>query len=139
MYAMNGDDYDTFFEYFDKVIKDYHKINTKINHITNWDLTTQQVRLNEMGCENGILDLTKLGLGETSMRVRVGRNLASFPLPGAMTRDDRVRMENTMITAFKKLMTDKAFGGTYYSLTPGSPFQLSDNVTSKAYRRNIPS
>ena len=69
-------------------------------------MSTQQSRLSEMGCADGKLDLTKLGLGETSMRVRVGRNLASFPLPGAMTRDDRVKMENTMINAFKKLMAD---------------------------------
>jgi len=65
-----------------------------------------------MGCTDGKLNLSKLGLGETSMRVRVGRNLASFPLPGAMTREDRVKMESTMITAFKKLMVDKNFGGS---------------------------
>ncbi len=81
---MSPDDYDVFFEYFNKVIKEYHKIKGEVNHKTNWDLQTQQNRLNEMGCPDGKLDLTKLGLGETSMRVRVGRNLASFPLPGAM-------------------------------------------------------
>ena len=27
------------------------------------------------------------------MRVRVGRNLARFPLPGAMNRQDRIDME----------------------------------------------
>lgn len=31
---------------------------------------------------DGKLDLTKLGLGTTSMRVRTGRNLKMFPLPG---------------------------------------------------------
>ncbi|KAJ3350968.1 hypothetical protein HDU91_006175, partial [Kappamyces sp. JEL0680] len=137
MYAMAPDDYDTFDAYFSKVIKDYHKIKTNVHHVTNWDMTTQQSRLNEMGCQDGRLDLAKLGLGETSMRVRVGRNLSSFPLPGAMTRDDRVRMENTMITAFKKLMTDKNFGGTYYSLTPGSPYQISDKEYQRLVRDHI--
>lgn len=137
MYAMSPDDYDTFFEYFDRVIKEYHKIKTNVNHNTNWDLTTQQQRLNELGCADGKLDLTKLGLGQTSMRVRVGRNLASFPLPGAMTRDDRVRLENTMVTAFKKLMADKSFGGTYYSLTPGSPYQISDKEYQKLVADHI--
>jgi len=27
------------------------------------------------------------------MRVRVGRNLAEYPLPGAMTKEDRVSLE----------------------------------------------
>jgi creatine kinase len=36
--------------------------------------------------ESGVLDLGDLGLPELSMRVRVGRNLADFPLPGAMTK-----------------------------------------------------
>lgn len=31
---------------------------------------------------DGKLDVTKLGLPPLSMRVRVGRNLADFPLPG---------------------------------------------------------
>lgn len=39
------------------------------------------------------LDLTRLGLGPTSMRVRVGRNLAAFPLPGKMSKQDRLKME----------------------------------------------
>ena len=45
----------------------------------------------------GKLDLTKLGMGLTSMRVRVGRNLAAYPLPGAMTQEDRINMEQDMI------------------------------------------
>jgi hypothetical protein len=138
MYAMSPDDYDVFFEYFDKVIREYHKIKGNVNHKTNWDLTTQQKRLDEMGCSDGKLDLTRLGLsGQTSMRVRVGRNLASFPLPGAMTREDRVKLEVTMIAAFKKLMADKSFGGTYYSLTPGSPFQISDQEYHKLVADHI--
>jgi protein-arginine kinase len=138
MYAMSPDDYDVFFEYFDKVIREYHKIKGEVNHKTNWDLTTQQKRLDDMGCPDGKLDLTKLGLsGQTSMRVRVGRNLASFPLPGAMTKEDRVKMEVTMISAFKKLMADKSFGGTYYSLTPGSPFQISDQEYHKLVADHI--
>ena len=50
-----------FLKYFDKVIKDYHKITKPINHITNWDMKTQQARLAELGCADGKLDLTKLG------------------------------------------------------------------------------
>ena len=47
-----------------------------------------------------VTDLTKLGLGETSMRVRTGRNLKAFPLPGGMSQKDRCDMENVMVDAF---------------------------------------
>ena len=68
---------------------------------------------------DGKLDLTKLGLGETSMRVRTGRNLKAFPLPvrgavaassrrgsahpvaasqGGMSQQQRCDMENVMCT-----------------------------------------
>jgi creatine kinase len=137
MYAMSPDDYDLFNEYFSKVIRDYHKIKGKIHHITNWDLKSQEKRLDEMGCPDGRLDLAKLGLGTTSMRVRVGRNLATFPLPGAMTREDRIRMEETMVGAFKKLIADPSFGGNYYSLTPGSPYQISDKEYEKLVKDHI--
>jgi creatine kinase len=46
-------------------------------------------------------------------------------------------MEQTMITAFKKLMADKSFGGTYYSLTPGSPFQISDEEYKNLVKEHI--
>mmetsp|Transcript_5563 Transcript_5563/g.18795 ORF Transcript_5563/g.18795 Transcript_5563/m.18795 type:complete len:289 (+) Transcript_5563:63-929(+) len=119
-YAMQPDDYDLLKPYMDRVIRDYHKIKTEVHHITNWDLSKVK------GVPaNGKLDLAKLGLPPLSMRVRVGRNLAAFPLPGAMTRDDRVKMEKTMVGAFKKLIADPQFGGRYHSLTPGTPESIS--------------
>ena len=76
---------------------------------------------------DGKLDLTKLGLGETSMRVRTGRNLKAFPLPGGMTKQDRCDMENVMYGAFKDLIADPAYGGRYVSLTPGHACNISDD------------
>jgi len=52
------------------------------------------------------------------MRVRVGRNLTTFPLPGAMTLADRVNFENTMLAAFASLIANPAYGGQVYSMTP---------------------
>jgi len=121
-YAMNPEDYDLFKPYMDVVIRAYHKINGEVKHVTNWDLSTKASKLPA----GGKLDLTKLGLGNTSMRVRVGRNLKDFPLPGAMTKEDRLKMEQEMLKAFKKLMVDPAYGGQYYSLTPGIPESISD-------------
>ena len=133
VYAMYPDDYDVLGDYMDKVIRDYHKIPGKVNHVTNWDLSTVGDRLPP----GGKLDLTKLGLGETSMRVRVGRNLGAFPLPGAMSREDRVNMEGFMVKAFKELIEDPAFGGNYYSLTPGSPFEVSDKFYQHLVKSHI--
>ncbi len=126
MYAQNPDDYDVFFAYFDKVIREYHKVQGDNTHVNNWDLSTRQAKLAEMGCTNGILDLATLGLGASSMRVRVGRNLATFPLPGSMTKTDRINMEVKMIAAFKNLIADSSFGGQYYSLTPGNPHFINE-------------
>ena len=50
--------------------------------------------------DGGVLDLRSLGMEEpVSMRVRVGRNLTSFPLPGSMTKVDRIKFEKQMLGA----------------------------------------
>jgi len=52
------------------------------------------------------------------MRVRTGRNLNKYPLPGAMTLQDRVNMELDMGKVFDKLIADPTYGGEYVSITP---------------------
>jgi creatine kinase len=127
MYAMRSGDYETFSTMFDKVIRDYHKIEGSKVHCTNWDLSSKTDLLEQLGVSGGKLDLANLGLEPCSMRVRVGRNLADFPLPGAMTKDDRINLENRMIDAFKNLIDDENFGGHYYSITPGNPFFIDES------------
>jgi len=117
MYAMNPDDYDTFKPFFQKCVGAYHKVPEDSVQVNNWSLE---------GCEGlpegGQLDLKALGFeNEISMRVRVGRNLVDFPLPGNMTKEDRCNMENKMCNAFKCLIENPEFGGCYNSLTPGHP------------------
>ena len=60
-------------------------------HVNNWSLEGVDGLP-----EDGILDFAKLGLPAVSMRVRTGRNLNKYPLPGAMTKDDRINMEKDM-------------------------------------------
>ncbi len=67
------------------------------------------------------------------MRVRVGRNLADFPLPGAMTRDERVAMEAKMCEAFAKLISMPEYGGRYHSLTAGHP----DHISEEEYQQLV--
>jgi len=132
LYAMNPTDYDEFKVYFDKVIRDYHGIEGDAKHVNCWDLSKV-----EGLPKGGLLCLKELGLGDTSMRVRVGRNLKAFPLPGNMTREDRVNLEARMITAFEKLMADPAYGGTYYTLTPGTKYSIDQAKYSQLVDAHI--
>jgi len=106
-YAMNPKDYDEFDWFFKKALAQYHKVDlSKKKHVNNWSLK---------GVEglpaDGVLDLTKLGLPALSMRVRTGRNLNKYPLPGAMTKEDRINMEKDMKKVYDALIADKEFGG----------------------------
>lgn len=122
-YACQPGDYDDFRPFFARVLARYHKVGEDARHINDWSLD------DIAGLpEGGKLDLAALGLPALSMRVRVGRNLADFPLPGAMTRDDRVALETRMMKAFEALIRDPDYGGAYHSLTPGNPHQISDGT-----------
>ena len=104
----------------DEVCNDYHdNPEGDKKHTINWSLEGV-----EGLPEDGQLDLSKLGLkDELSMRVRVGRNLTSFPLPGAMTKADRINFEKTMLGAFAKLIADETYGGAVYSMTPNEEWK----------------
>ena len=106
-YAMQPTDYDELKPFMEKVIYDYHGVAAGTKHVNDWSVS------------GGPFDLTKLGLGELSMRVRVGRNLSAFPLPGAMSQEQRCAMEEVMVGAFAKLIAMPEYGGAYNSLTPG--------------------
>jgi len=112
-YAMSPNDYTRFKDFFGKVIGDYHKDDPActLTHVNDWDASA-------VG-EGGVLDLAKLGLQDPlSMRVRVGRNLTAFNLPGAMDRAERIKFEQTMLEAFKVLISMPEYGGRFYSISP---------------------
>lgn len=118
---MQPADYDRFKPFFSKVLADYHKVDASAKHTNNWDLAGV-----EGLPEDGKLDLAALGLPALSMRVRVGRNLADFPLPGAMSKQNRIDLEAKMCQAFDKLKAMPEYGGRYHSLTPGHVDHISD-------------
>jgi creatine kinase len=131
-YAMNPTDYDEYKPFMDAVIREYHKVPAGQNHINDWKLDGVQ------GLPaDGRLDVTKLGLPALSMRVRVGRNLQDFPLPGAMTKEDRIAMETKLRIAFAKLIEDPRYGGKYNSLTPGSPDFIDDAEYKRLVKAHI--
>jgi len=114
-YAMNPKDYDEFSGFFKKALAQYHKVDlATTKHTNSWSLAGA-----EGLPDDGKLDLNALGLPDLSMRVRTGRNLNSYPLPGAMSKDDRVNMEKDMKKVYDVLIADPNYGGRYVSITPG--------------------
>lgn len=136
-YAMTPSDYTKYAPFFNKVLGDYHlgdPAKSKV-HETDWDLS-------KVG-EEGIIDLRKLGLDkELSMRVRVGRNLTGFNLPGKMDQAERIKFEIRMLEAFKPIIAAK--GGKINSLTPdfgknedGSIIPNPNLIDEKAYQELV--
>jgi len=124
-YAQHADDYEEFGPLLEPMIRDYHNIAgaQDIAQRHDWSVS-------KSGCNLEDIDLR---LSNVSMRVRVGRNVAAFPLPGAMTKNHRLEFEALMIEAFTALQGDPEFGGQYLSLTPGSPLQIDED----AYRHRV--
>jgi arginine kinase len=124
-YAMNPGDYDQFAPMLDPMIRDFHAIpaGTEIAQKYDWNTGITS-------CDLAAIDST---LKDVSMRVRVARNVSTFPLPGAMTKEQRVALEELAAQAFSKMSGDPAFGGRYLSITPGSP----DEIDAGEYDRRV--
>jgi creatine kinase len=124
-YAQNSSDYEDFEPLFEPMIRDYHNIprEREIAQKHDWSATVSR-------CDLEDIDPALKGV---SMRVRVGRNLAAFPLPGAMTKAHRLEFEALVVKAFATLQGDPQFGGSYLSLTPGSPHEIDEDK----YRRRV--
>jgi len=120
-YACQPSDYDDFKPFFSKVLARYHKVSETARQVNNWNFKGVDGLP-----EDGVLDIARLGLPALSMRVRTGRNLKDFPLPGSMTRLDRIRLEEKMMAAFEVLIAMPDYGGRYYSLTPENPCFIDD-------------
>jgi hypothetical protein len=123
-YAMTSTDYEDFNGFFDPVIREYHGAVASAVHVTDWDAS-------DLG-DDGVLDVTKLGLPELSMRVRVGRNLTQFNLPGSMDQTERILFEKTIIKALGKLVDNPEYGGNIYSLSPDHGDGPNPNLISDA-------
>ena len=110
---------------------DYHGAAADAVHVTDWDASG-------VG-EGGVLDVTKLGLEELSMRVRVGRNLADFNLPGLMDQAERIKFETTMLKAFQTLIDDPEFKGTIYSMSPdhGEGVENPNKIDDAKYKELV--
>jgi len=118
-YAMHADDYELFDFQLDPMIREFHNIPAEnpIVQTNDWDTTKNQ-------CDLGAIDPS---LKKTSMRVRVARNISTFPLPGAMDKSQRIEFEKLAVSAFEKLADNPAFGGKYLSITPNTANTIDDH------------
>jgi creatine kinase/arginine kinase len=78
-YAGSHDSYTTFADLFDKVIEDYHQHAKTAKHVSNMDYKKLQ-------CPPLSADDAKMIV---STRIRVGRNLAEFPLGPGISKQQR--------------------------------------------------
>ena len=103
-YAGSHDSYYTFAEFFDKVIEDYHKHGKNDKHISNMNFS-------ELNCPPLPADEAAMIV---STRIRVGRNLADFPLGPGISKEQRNKVEEYVKTACSKFTGE--LEGTYYAL-----------------------
>jgi arginine kinase len=104
VYAGSHDSYKTFAPLFDKVIKNYHQHGKGDKHVSNMDAS-------KLNCPPFSEEDAKM---IKSTRIRVGRNLADFPLGPGITKEQRVEVEKKVKTACETFEGD--LKGTYYSL-----------------------
>jgi len=90
-------------------------------HETNWNLQGKSYTVSE----------------PLSMRIRVARNLQSFNLPGMMNRNDRIKLEQTLLPAFAKLKAK--YGGRVNSISPdhGTGIVNENLITDDEYKKLV--
>ena len=109
LYAGSHDAYTTFNKLFDKVIKDYHNHSPADKHVS--DMSAKGLKNAEFSNE----DLAMIN----STRIRVGRNLANYPLGPGVTKEQRLEIMSKVVEACKSFEGDLA--GTFYPLEGMSP------------------
>ena len=103
-YAGSHDSYKCFNKFFDKIIEEYHQHGVDAQHKS------------EMQSEG----LTNADLAEdeaamiVSTRIRVGRNLADYPLGPGVSKEQRLEIMNKVIEAANNF--DEDLKGTFYPL-----------------------
>ncbi len=111
VYAASPDSYEAFSDLMTPIIEDYHKYKLSTGHTSNMDHT--QLRCPPFPEEDAKMI--------KSTRIRVGRNLAKYPLGPGITREQRNEVEQLVTSALSTFEGD--LKGTYYSLKSMTPQQ----------------
>lgn len=116
VYAGSHDSYYAFAPLFDKIIFDYHGHKKEDKHISDMDYK-------KLNCPKFPADEDAM---INSTRIRVGRNLAEYPLGSCVTREQRKEVETKVVTALSKFTGD--LKGKYYSLGNLTPAEKKSLV-----------
>ena len=104
LYAGSHEAYTSFADLFDKVIEDYHGHKKADKHVSDMDYS-------KLKCPPFTGDEAEMIL---STRIRVGRNLADFPLGPGITKEQRDKVEELVSGALSKMTGE--LEGKYYPL-----------------------
>jgi hypothetical protein len=89
LYAGSHSSYSKFSKLFDKVVEEYHKHPKDAQHISE---------MNADGLENAEFSEADSAMVNSS-RIRVGRNLAGYPLGPGVTKEQRLEIMNKVVEA----------------------------------------
>jgi hypothetical protein len=109
LYAMYSEDYDLFRTVLEPIALDYHavpvgRLPVQVHKPAVWDASA-------------LVSIISWPQG-ASLRLRLARNLTGFPLPGDMSKEQRLDLEKLVMVAVARLQREPAFAGGYVSLTP---------------------
>ena len=125
-YATSPEDYDRFSFFLEPLIREYHGIEGDTKQRHDWNIPVGKYLLTSINPS----------LKSVSMRARVARNVKGWNLPPLMSKDERIRFEDTM----EKIFSSFGIDGRYYSLTPGHKCFISneeaDQMRAKHYLFN---
>ena len=114
VYAGDLDSYKTFAPLFAPIIKSYHNFDSsKFKHTSN--LNIADFNANNSDPKNEYI---------ISTRIRVGRNLANYPLGTAISKTQRDEVENRVVNALSTLNDD--LEGQYYPL-----YNMDDKIRER--------
>ena len=108
-YAGSEDSYTTFSDFFDRIVQEYHTHGPTDKHVSNMDASSLQCP--PFSAEEAALI--------KSTRIRVGRNLAEFPLGPGITNEQRDSIMASVLAACNGFEGELA--GKFYSLDSLTP------------------
>jgi creatine kinase/arginine kinase len=89
---------------FDKIIEEYHGHNKGAKHVS--DMDASKLKAPPFPAEDAAMII--------STRIRVGRNLADYPLGPGLTNEQRLEIMNKVVTALETFEGD--LKGRFYPL-----------------------
>ncbi|CDW75971.1 arginine kinase [Stylonychia lemnae] len=104
VYAGSHDSYAAFAPLMDKIILDYHKHGKSAKHVS--DMDASKLKAPPFAPEDAAMIV--------STRIRVGRNLADYPLGPGLSKQQRLDIMNTVVKALETFEGD--LQGKFYPL-----------------------